>query len=250
MYPQPRIAKEGVRGRDVLAYKRAFHQWATQMNVPPRYAWPPDDNYGSRTKSACEDFQRHHGLTADGILGPHTYAALYPWLLKDPYNLWLVEHWHTASKRAEVKAQLEWLISHHDNVHYSELRPIPLARFRDHQLPVTTDCSGSIIGANFAAGAPDPSGLRYNGQGYTGSFLTHLDHVAAVSVRESDIVVFGAYPGLHAVAVLSPGSDPEIFTHGHEGQPDDPRQMPLSYMTQYFQSVGVYTVTYLSLGIA
>jgi hypothetical protein len=249
VYQQPRTCKLGDTGRDVLGYKRALHEWATQIGIPTRYEWPPDSHFGSRTVEAVNDFKGRHHLPTDGILGPRTYAALYPWFLKDRYNLWLIEHWHTASKRDEVKAELDWLIAHHNDIHYSELRPIPLARFRDKALPITCDCSGTIIGANFAVGAPDPSGLRYNGEGYTGSFLTHLDHIAKGSLKVGDIIVFGSYPGLHAVAVLAPGADPAIFTHGHEGQPDDPRQLPLSAMQSYFDSIGAYTVSYLSLGI-
>ena len=35
-----------------------------------------DGVFGSQTKNAVKEFQRHHGLKIDGIAGPETLAAL------------------------------------------------------------------------------------------------------------------------------------------------------------------------------
>ena len=41
-------------------------------------ALPVDGVFGERTEEALVEFQRAHGLRADGIAGPRTLAALYP----------------------------------------------------------------------------------------------------------------------------------------------------------------------------
>lgn len=41
-------------------------------------ALPVDGVFGERTGEALVEFQRAHGLRADGVPGPRTLAALYP----------------------------------------------------------------------------------------------------------------------------------------------------------------------------
>ena len=74
-------------------------------------------------------------------------------------------------------------------------------------LPLATDCSGFATLCYFLAGAPDPNGLDYCGQGYTGTLLRHLPHVGQSDVRPGDIVVWGSYPGRHCAVVLEPGTE-------------------------------------------
>lgn len=47
-------------------------------------------------------------------------------------------------------------------IHYAQIRPIP----HQWRLPMTTDCSGFVTLCYQLAGAPDPNGQRYDGQGY------------------------------------------------------------------------------------
>jgi peptidoglycan hydrolase-like protein with peptidoglycan-binding domain len=35
-----------------------------------------DGQFGNHTKDAVQDFQESHGLTADGVVGPNTWAML------------------------------------------------------------------------------------------------------------------------------------------------------------------------------
>jgi len=86
-------------------------------------------------------------------------------------------------------------------------------------LPLTTDCSGFATLCYFLAGAPDPNGLDYTGQGYTGTLLRHLPHIGRAAVQRGDIVVWGRYPGHHCAVVLEPGEDPLLASHGSEGGP-------------------------------
>lgn len=90
---------------------------------------------------------------------------------------------------------------------------MPLGR----SLPLTTDCSGFVTLCYYLAGAPDPNGLGYAGQGWTGTLLDHLPPAALP--RPGDIVVFGAYPGRHCALLLEPGDDPLLASHGQERGP-------------------------------
>jgi peptidoglycan hydrolase-like protein with peptidoglycan-binding domain len=40
------------------------------------YTIAPDGRYGRRTAAAVRDYQSKHGLVADGIVGPRTWASL------------------------------------------------------------------------------------------------------------------------------------------------------------------------------
>src|SRR5689334_2917158 len=92
---------------------------------------------------------------------------------------------------------------------------MPLSR----ELPLTTDCSGFVTLCYFLAGAPDPNGRGYDGEGWTGTLLRALPEVDAADVRRGDLVVWGAYPGRHVAIVLEPGDDPLLCSHGSERGP-------------------------------
>ena len=119
------------------------------------------------------------------------------------------------SVREEIVGAARWGIRNEARIHYAPVRPMPLRR----ALPLTTDCSGFATLCYFLAGADDPNGLDYIGQGYTGTMLRHLPHVARASVRRGDLVVWGRYPGRHCAVVLEPGDDPLLASHGQERGP-------------------------------
>jgi hypothetical protein len=50
--------------------------WAQEHLATAGYTIPIDGDYGPTTQSAVESFQTAKGLTADGIVGPSTWAAL------------------------------------------------------------------------------------------------------------------------------------------------------------------------------
>jgi hypothetical protein len=116
--------------------------------------------------------------------------------------------------RRRIVAAARWGIANEPRIHYGEIRPFPLAR----TLPLTTDCSGFVTLCYFLAGAPDPNGLGYSGQGWTGTLLRHL--APTDRLRAGDVVVWGAYPGHHCALVLEPdGGDPLMCSHGQERGP-------------------------------
>jgi cell wall-associated NlpC family hydrolase len=115
--------------------------------------------------------------------------------------------------RQRIVAAARWGIANEPRIHYGEARPFPLAR----RLPLTTDCSGFVTLCYFLASAPDPNGLGYSGEGWTGTLLRHLEPTD--ELRAGDVVVWGAYPGHHCAIVLEPGDDPLMCSHGWEGGP-------------------------------
>jgi len=118
-----------------------------------------------------------------------------------------------ATLRLKIVAAARWGIANEPRIHYGEARPFPLAR----RLPLTTDCSGFVTLCYFLAGAPDPNGLGYTGEGWTGTLLRHLAETDRP--RAGDLVVWGAYPGRHCAVVLVPGADPLLCSHGQERGP-------------------------------
>jgi cell wall-associated NlpC family hydrolase len=120
-----------------------------------------------------------------------------------------------ATVREKIVTAARWGIGHEPQIHYGEVRPIPLGR----ALPLTTDCSGFVTICYFLAGAPDPNGLGYSGEGWTGTLLRHLEHIPRAAARAGDLVVWGAYPGRHVALVLEAGSDPLLCSHGQERGP-------------------------------
>ena len=106
-----------------------------------------------------------------------------------------------ATVRQKIVTAARWGLDHEPQIHYGEIRPIPLAP----TLPLTTDCSGFVTVCYFLAGAPDPNGLGYSGEGWTGTLLRHLEHVPRIEARRGDLVVWGGYPGRHVAILLELG---------------------------------------------
>lgn len=105
--------------------------------------------------------------------------------------------------------------------HYQQTRPIPLQLAKTRKLPVTTDCSGFATMCCYQAGAPDPNGLAYNGQGYTGTMLNHLKKIPLAAAQPGDLIVYGAAAGHghHVVVIVEAGPDPLVASHGMERGP-------------------------------
>jgi len=117
--------------------------------------------------------------------------------------------------REKIVTAARWGIEHEPEIHYGEIRPIPLGR----RLPLTTDCSGFVTLCYYLARAPDPNGSRYSGYGWTGTLLRHLRAIGPADARKGDIVVWGAYPGRHCAIVLEADDDPLLCSHGAERGP-------------------------------
>jgi peptidoglycan hydrolase-like protein with peptidoglycan-binding domain len=126
-----------------------------------------------------------------------------------------------AQVRTEMVSNCNWGVAHNAEIHYAESRPIPI-NIPKYYLPFTTDCSGFVTIMAKWSGAPDPNGLGYNGQGYTGTLLDHLPHITKAESLPGDLVVLGPPPGNHVVTLVEAGTvaDPLVVSHGREADPD------------------------------
>jgi hypothetical protein len=101
---------------------------------------------------------------------------------------------------------------------YREVRPLSLPPRLAHG--VNADCSFGVKILCDWAGVPDPTGGRYDGYGNSVSIYEHLPHVRLAQAKTGDIVVFGPNGEWHATMILEPGSDPLLWSHGHQGAPN------------------------------
>lgn len=70
------VLRQGSQGGEVKEVQRRLKQWGY-------YTGAVDGIFGSGTKKAVISFQKKNGLTADGVVGKATYAALG---MNDSYN--------------------------------------------------------------------------------------------------------------------------------------------------------------------
>ena len=64
-----RTLRKNMRGTDVKTLQ-------LMLNTLGYFAGKVDGIFGNRTRNAVKAFQRHNGLTADGVVGPKTRAKL------------------------------------------------------------------------------------------------------------------------------------------------------------------------------
>lgn len=127
-----------------------------------------------------------------------------------------------AKMMAKITSYWYWGIEHESSIHYAQERPMEFlkAPSRLKSLPRTADCSEFFTDGYAFAGADDPNGLGYSGQGYTGTLLEHGTPVFSVSsLRPGDAVIRGRDDGDHVYGVLVAGPNPTLMSHGWEGGP-------------------------------
>lgn len=100
---------------------------------------------------------------------------------------------------------------------YREVRPLTLPPKLAHG--VNADCSFGVKVLCDWAGVPDPTGGRYDGYGNSVSIYEHLPHVPLARAQTGDILLFGPEGAWHATMILEAGSDPMLWSHGHQGAP-------------------------------
>ncbi len=101
---------------------------------------------------------------------------------------------------------------------YREVRPLSLPPKLAHG--VIADCSFGVKVLCDWAGVPDPTGENYDGYGNSTSIFEHLPHVPLAQAKTGDILLFGPEGAWHATMILSPGADPMLWSHGHQGAPN------------------------------
>jgi hypothetical protein len=98
------------------------------------------------------------------------------------------------------------------------------------KFPVTIDCSATATFLCWLSGFQDPNGLHYNHQGYTGTLLSHEQHIALFAknakgiqieqVVPGDLVVYGPGTGTHVATIVEVhGRDILTVSMGQNGDP-------------------------------
>ncbi|MBZ4334097.1 peptidoglycan-binding protein [Corallococcus sp. AS-1-12] len=178
-----------------------------QMNTGPGM-------FGALTEGSLKKFQQAHGVDAIGVYGPKTRAAFKALGAA-------LDDTETPSTpvpeglREKIVAEGLWGVAHQEQIHYSQSRPIDGIRLR-HKLPLDIDCSGFVTLCYQWAGAPDPNGNHYSGEGYTGTLEAHMRHIPLSQVQPGDLCL---WQGKHVSLVIQSGADPLLISHGSEAGP-------------------------------
>src|SRR6516165_1763307 len=146
-------------------------------------------NLGYPTKEC----RRTYGATLDRYLTGHEKQTA---AMKKRAAERRRHHKHNQGIRAKIVANAKWGLQHAGSIHYEQRRPMD-GLHNPHKLPLYTDCSGYVTLCYKWAGAPDPNGYNYSGQGYTGSLLNHMRQIMRSQLRPADLIVYGYFPGEH-----------------------------------------------------
>ena len=121
---------------------------------------------------------------------------------------------------------------------YSMTRPAPLQAFKAGK-QVKTDCSGACLCIYYAAGAPDPSGNNYNGEGNTDSLFANCEHIPYADCQPADMIDVVQGDGTEHVylVVERTGGDLKVFSNGGPGAA---RFEMLSAVKDYWYSRGYH----------
>lgn len=247
------LSNPPMKGPDVLALQ-------TALKAAKLYAGALDSLYGASTAHSCEvakfrlgyassQIHPHHetaGATLTAYLQGHKALPLaYKIRRRARLNVPSKEQ---AARAASVAYWHTFLIPKAGEIDYSEIRPMEYMYDLEH-LPVREDCSTACTKDNKAGGLPDPNGLGFDGQGYTGTMLKHLRRIAKHQVQIGDKVVWvdPAEPSGHhvgTVLAIHPDGDMDI---GSNGRPTDPRSVLLSVETAAQAAMGATEIHYLAV---
>lgn len=216
----PRVCHAGLSGRDVYAYERTFHQ----LGIRHRDA---SHLFGVHAVHNTMHFQRQHHLHVDGVIGRATFSELVKHF--DGYSKLLVrkEIAQLAVTPRDLVCGAAIAMYHHRPFPYEEVRPYPGSL--DAVYVRGSDCSGTAeVAYRYAYGhfggakVPDPSGLHFDGYGYTGTDLNHGNRVW--TPHHGDLAFF--YPTYSHVGIVLDRN--RTFSHG---RPGDPTIIPTSWAT-------------------
>lgn len=121
--------------------------------------------------------------------------------------------------RGKIVAWAQKGVADEPQIHYAQLRPMPST----WRLPMFTDCSGFVTLCYHLAGAKDPNGLGYNGEGWTGTLLDHGETIPLSQATIGDLVIWGSHPGHHVAVFVEMDkidrANSILVSHGSERGP-------------------------------
>jgi hypothetical protein len=107
---------------------------------------------------------------------------------------------------------------------YAAVRPMPVPSSWRAGQRVRGDCSKGVQYLCRWAGAPDPMKSGFGPYGNSQTLWSSLQHLSSPSqLRVGDIVTFGEDGSEHAAMVYQAGSDPIMWSFGHQGAPNSYR---------------------------
>lgn len=123
--------------------------------------------------------------------------------------------------RGQLAKLMQSTIMDAENWTYEAVRPLPVLPMWTKGQHVISDCSKGVQMLCRWAGAPDPMDNGFGPYGNSQTIwlvLRHLDTVEELEV--GDIVTFGVDGQDHAAMVMEAGSDPLLWSDGHQGAPN------------------------------
>ena len=218
--PFVREIVKGTTGPDVLAVKRALKKAGFGKGIAL------SNVMGATAILDLKAFQKHVGLTPDGVYGPATHAKLEKFF--DAYGISLLEKEADAqTPRNEFLAVADATVAHRGIFDYTERGgsgPGERGWFRASALNweprKSCDCSQHFIGCGHHAGLKHPI---FNTEGATGAILG-LTRIKLADALPGDAVVFvsNAEPAGEHVTILRKklaNGDWQTVNMGTQGQP-------------------------------
>jgi hypothetical protein len=241
-----RLISLGTKGDDVIAVKRALSRAGYISWGPFTALW------GRFAAEAARQFQRDNGIApVTGWYGPKTHQVLVKKHRKNSATEWAFDAYSIRlmdqacaelTQRPDTRidgaivAEAARLYAHRNEINYVQSRPFALKL--PPFVPRELDCSAFATVCHFVAGAPDPNGRNYDGQGYTGSLTNHGVRCEERDLDPGDLVFYGrttvAKPGFPIgspthVAVYD--GDGGVYSQGGPHPHDRMKRHPVKYWT-------------------
>ncbi len=207
-----RKMREGNSGRDVLAHKRAVSR-----AFPEIYPWPKKgfslffgEYFGNAVKGSCLimgikprrviDLEYHEALERRKKRRDKTQWAF------DSYSIKLAKDYYDYFNKKDVRqniieAGFFWY-KYRMGIAYDQMRAFQ--KRKPPQKPTKWDCSAFATNCYYGGGAPDPNGRNYDGQGYTGTLLSHGKVIPFSKVQPADLMMYGHSSGRPGFEVGAP----------------------------------------------
>lgn len=215
------LANPPLKGPDVLEAQKLL----TKSRYGNFHPGELDGEFGPATAAAAKDAKWALGFpdaACDEVFGERLRAFLKGAALPKDFKARIDVRKHSKAKaltlREKILEYAKWGIANEPEIHYRQSRPFD-GMTQPRKLPLYTDCSGFISLCYHWAGAPDPNGLNWSGQGYTGTFLTHCRRIPRSALQPGDFAVFGPGTGDHMVMIIQMADDPLVVSHGQEKGP-------------------------------